>query len=186
MLLTTWTRHKRYLLLPGSHSLFGYYLVEMTQQGCTTLLSTVSLTIQLLRGLNFHLSIGIWPRFWISKQPRGRQSLRRRSPQIPVQIISKSMPNTNVDLTEHPNLQKSSQSSENTNIFLKLLFFSLSPFLYGGQNIPWLPLVFLKSCGNIWSFLVHSPVEQRAPQPAPLLVYLVPIYGLCFAGSLPG
>lgn len=35
-------------------------------------------------------------------------------PQIPVQIISKSMQNTNVDLSKHPNLQNTSQSSENT------------------------------------------------------------------------
>lgn len=48
------------------------------------------------------------------KATKRKTIIKTMFPQIPVQIISKSMQNTNVDLTEHLNLQKSSQSSENT------------------------------------------------------------------------
>lgn len=77
--------------------------------------------------------------------------------QIPVRIISKSMHNTNVDLRELPNLQNSSQSSENT---CKRIYETSFSF-YCGQNMPWLPLVLLKSCGNIQAFLVYSTIQKN-------------------------
>lgn len=48
------------------------------------------------------------------KVTKSKTIIKTMLPQIPVQIISKSMQNTNVDLTELPNLRNSSQSSENT------------------------------------------------------------------------
>lgn len=90
------------------------------------------------------------------KATKRKTIIKTMFPQIPVQIISKSMQNTNVDLTELPNPQNSSQSSENTCKHISETF-----FFYCGQNIAWLPVVLLKSHGNIQSFLVYSAIQKN-------------------------
>jgi len=90
------------------------------------------------------------------KATKRKTMIKTVFPQIPVQIISESMQSTTVDLTELPNLQNSSQSSENT-----CKHISETSFFLLWQNIPWLPLVLLKSHGNIQSFLVYSTVHKN-------------------------
>lgn len=118
------------------------------------------------------------------KATKRKTIIKTMFPQIPVQIISKSMQNTNVDLTELPNLQNSSQSSENT-----CKHISETSSFYCGQNIPWLPLVLLKSHGNIQSFLMHSTIQKNgsSPQFSPVCTIACLLSPhLFFSGSLSG
>lgn len=116
------------------------------------------------------------------KAVKRKTIIKTMFPQIPVQIISKSLQNTNVDPTEHPSLQNNPQSSENTPKHISKTF-----LFYCWQNILWLPLVLSKSFGNIQSSMVYSTIQKNGSSSqlsSVCTIACVLSFHLFFSGSL--